>query len=212
VIAVKIRIPEGNSHILLEDKDKCIPPVCFCEKGELLKNGGFETLSFDPSNLFEGWILHSRTIDIGLVRDTGNVYEGSAAASVQTTAPPGNVPTTLILRQYVDVTPGCRYKLKFAERFVTLGQAADSIIPLLVARVIYQDRNLNEYELLSIPIQKTEADAEYNLHEQIADLPVPCDVPGIIVQFSFYISDAPGSVWNLDAVSLQAVAKTSACC
>lgn len=191
--------------------EKCIPPVCFCEKGELLVNGGFETPSFDPSDLFEGWKLHSRTLDINLVRDTVNVYKGSAAASVQTTAPPGNTPSTLVLRQYVDVTPGCLYKLKFAERLVTLGQA-DTVIPLMVARVIYLDRNLNEYELLSIPIQKTEADAEYNLHEQITDRPVPCDVPGIIVQFSFYITDAPGSAWNLDAVSLVSVTKISACC
>jgi len=217
VIKVKIKKPENNcffenNAICCPNPEKCIAPVCFCEKGELLKNGGFETLSFDPSNLFAGWVLYSRTADIGLVRDTSNVYEGNAAASVQTTAPPGSVPTTLILRQYVNVKAGCRYKLKFAERLVTLGQAVDSITPLLVARVIYLDRNLNEYELLSIPIQKTEIDLEYNLHEQIADLPVPCDVPGIIVQFSFYISDAPGSVWNLDAVSLKSVTNTSACC
>jgi hypothetical protein len=83
---------------------------------------------------------------------------------------------------------------------------------LLIARVVYLDRNLNEYELLNIPIQKTAVDDKYNLHEQIADLPVPCDVPGIIVQFSFYIIDTPNSVWNLDAVSLQAVSRTSACC
>jgi hypothetical protein len=201
-----------NIAICSANQKKCIAPVCFCETGELLKNGGFETPSFNPFELFEGWVLYSRTLDIGLVRTTVNVYEGSAAASVQTNAPPGNVPTTLILRQYVDATPGCLYKLKFAERFVTMGQAADSIFPLLVASVIYLDRNLNEYKLLSIPIQKTEADAEYNLHEQIADLPVPCDVPGIIVQFSFYISDAPGSVWNLDAVSLESVTRNSACC
>jgi hypothetical protein len=211
VIDVKIRIPGGNSLILPEDKDKCLPKVCFCETGELLKNGEFETPSFDLFELFAGWIVHSRTLDIELVRDTENVYEGSVAASVRTTAPPGNVPSTLVLRQYVDVTPGCLYRMKFAERLVTFNQT-DSIIPLLVARVVYLDRTFNEYELLSIPIQKTEEDDVYNLHEQIADLPVPCDVPGIIVQFSFYITDAPGSVWNLDAVSLQALSKTSACC
>jgi hypothetical protein len=214
VIDVKIRKTEKNSlyeNICSANQGKCIPPVCICEKGELLKNGGFETPSFNPFELFKGWILHSRTLDIVLVRDTVNVYEGSVAASVQTTAPPGAVPSTLILRQYVDVAPGCLYKLKFAERLVTLHQA-DTTTPLMVARVIYLDRNLNEYELLSIPIQKTEADAGYNLHEQITDRPVPCDVPGIIVQFSFYITDAPGSVWNLDAVSLKSVTKTSACC
>jgi hypothetical protein len=193
-------------------KKKCIPPICFCETGELLINGGFEIPSFDPFELFAGWILHSRTLDIDLVRDTVDVYRGSAAASVRITAPPGVVPSTLILRQYVDVTPGCLYRLQFAERLVALGEGGNNSIPLLIARLVYLDRTLNEYELLNITIQKTEADAQYNLHEQIADHPVPCDVPGIIVQFSFFINDAPESVWNLDAVSLQAISKTSACC
>jgi hypothetical protein len=217
---MKIIIPGGDSQYNYNGKDKsisptgkekCIPQACFCETGELLKNGGFETPSPSPFELFAGWILHSRTLDIILVKDTVNVYEGNAAASVRTTAPPGVGPSILIVRQYVDVTPGCLYRLKFAERMVTfIGD--DGHLPVLVARVVYLDRNLNEYELLNIPIQKTEADAEYNLHEQTADLPVPCDIPGIIVQFSFYITDAPGSVWNLDDVSLQSVCRISACC
>jgi len=193
-----------------KNKDRCIPPVCFCETGELLENGGFEIPSPDPFELFAGWVVHARTLDIELVRDTQNVYEGSAAASVRTIAPPGNITSTLVLRQYVDVTPGCLYKLQFAERLVTF--EPDTLIPLLVARIIYLDRNLNEYELLNIPIQKSVEEDEYNLHQHVAELPVPCDVPGIIVQFSFYITDAPGTVWNLDAVSLEAVSETSACC
>ncbi len=192
-------------------REKCIPPACFCERGELLKNGGFETLSPNPFELFAGWILQSRTLDIGLTQATVNVYQGNSAASVQTTAPPVVGVSILVLRQYVDVTPGCLYRLKFAERMVTF-VGDDGHLPLLVARVVYLDRNLNEYELLNIPIQKTAADTEYNLHEQTTNLPVPCDVPGIVVQFSFYITDAPGSVWNLDAVSLQSVARISACC
>ncbi|MGI6406354.1 MAG: hypothetical protein ACOX2E_07885 [Syntrophaceticus sp.] len=202
---------DGHVNLSRKDKKKCLPKICFCEKGELLKNGGFETPGFDPLEVFAGWTVYSRTPDIELVRDTENVYKGCAAASIRTSSPSGPVPSTLVLRQYVNVTPGCLYRLKFAERFVTLGQT-DSIIHLLIARVVYLDRNLNEYELLNIPIQKTAVDDKYNLHEQIADLPVPCDVPGIIVQFSFYIIDTPNSVWNLDAVSLQAVSRTSACC
>ena len=67
-----------------KNKDKCIPPVCFCENGELLENGGFEIPSPDPFELFAGWVVHARTLDIELVRDTQNVFEGSAAASVRT--------------------------------------------------------------------------------------------------------------------------------
>lgn len=197
--------------ISLKEKEKCMPKICFCENGELLKNGGFETPSFDPFGVFAGWIVHGRTLDIELVRDTENVYKGRAAASVRTTSPSGPFTSTLVLRQYVNVTPGCLYRLKFAERLVTFGQT-DGNVHLLIARLVYLDGRQNEYELLNIPIQKTAADEKYNLHEQIADLPVPCDVPGIIVQFSFYIIDTPGSVWNLDAVSLQAVSRISACC
>ncbi len=191
--------------------EKCIPQVCFCERGELLKNGGFEIPGPNQLDLFASWLLQAHTPDIDLFRDTVNVYQGNAAASVQTNDLPIVGASTLILRQHVDVTPGCLYNLKFAERMVTfIGD--NGHLPLLAARVVYLDRIHNEYELLNITIQKTAADEEYNLHEQTADLPVPCDVPGIIVQFSFYITDAPGSVWNLDAVSLQSVAQISACC
>ncbi|MGI6485058.1 MAG: hypothetical protein ACOX15_01740 [Tepidanaerobacteraceae bacterium] len=191
-------------------RDKCIPEICFCETGELLKNGGFETPSFNPNELFAGWRLHSITPNtIDFVRDTENVYKGSTAASVRTTQQAG--PAVLVLRQYVDVTPGCLYRLKFAERLVAFNQTTDRV-PLLIASLVYLDRVLNEYELLSIYIQKKKADAEYYLHEQTADFPVPCNVPGIIVQFSFFTTDTPGSVWNLDAVSLRAVSKASACC
>lgn len=198
-----------NKAVSSKNKDKCIPPVCFCETGELLENGGFEIPSPDPFELFAGWVVHARTLDIELVRDTQNVYEGTAAASVRTTAPPGNITSTLVLRQYVDVTPGCLYQLQFAERLVTF--EPDTVLPLLVASIIYLDRSLNEYELISIPILKSVEDAEFNVHQHVAEIAVPCEVPAIIVQFSFYITNAPGTVWNLDAVSLEAVSGTSAC-
>jgi len=192
-------------------REKCIPQVCFCERGELIRNGGFEIPGPNRLDLFASWLLQARSPDIDLFRDTENVYQGNAAASVQTNALPIFGVSTLILRQYVDVTPGCLYKLKFAERMVTfIGDSGH--LPLLAARVVYLDRIHKQYELLNITIQKTGADEEYNLHEQTADLPVPCDVPGIIVQFSFYIENAPGSMWNLDAVSLQPVERISACC
>lgn len=193
-----------------KNKDRCIPPVCFCETGEVLVNGGFETPGVVPFVPFAGWDVFARTLDIELVRDTQNVFEGNVAASVRTGVP--LVPTSiLVLRQYVDVTPGCLYQLQFAERLVSFPEP-DSILPLLVASLIYLDRSLNEYELISIPILKSEQDAEFNVHQHVAELAVPCEVPAIIVQFSFYITNAPGTVWNLDAVSLQAVSPASACC
>jgi hypothetical protein len=201
---------DKNKTVSSKHKDKCIPPVCFCETGEVLVNGNFEIPGVAPFDPFAGWEVHARTLDIELVRDTQNVFESSVAASVRTGEP--LVPTSiLILRQYVDVTPGCLYQLQFAERLVSF-TGDDTVLPLLVASVIYMDRSLNEYDLLSIPILKSEEDPEFNVHQHVAEIAVPCEVPAIIVQFSFYITNAPGTVWNLDAVSLQAVSATSACC
>jgi hypothetical protein len=116
----------------------------------------------------------------------------------------------LQLRQNVTVTPGCLYRLKFAERLGALG-TVDTILPILIARIFYVYQGF-EYDLLNLPIQKEAADRRYILHNQVAELPVPCNVSGIVVQFEFFITDSGGSIWNLDAVSLRAVSEISACC
>jgi hypothetical protein len=100
--------------------------------------------------------------------------------------------------------------LKFAERLVALG-TVDTILPTLIARIFYIYQGF-EYDLLNLPIQKEAADRRYILHNQVAELPVPCNVSGIVVQFEFFITDSGGSIWNLDAVSLRAVSEISACC
>lgn len=194
-----------------KNKDRCIPPVCFCETGDVLVNGGFEIPGIVPFVPFADWDVFARTLDMELVRDTQNVFEGNVAASIRAGEPLVLPTSVLILRQYVDLTPGCLYQLQFAERLVSFLES-DTVLPLLVASIIYLDRSLNEYELISIPILKSEEDTEFNVHQHVAEIAVPCEVPGIIVQFSFYITNAPGTVWNLDAVSLQAVSATSACC
>lgn len=193
-----------------KDRDKCLPPVCFCETGELIRNGGFEIPGFEPGRVFSDWRLGLSTEPINLFRTTDNVYEGNAAASVQTTVTPMVETKILQLRQNVTVTPGCLYRLKFAERLVTLG-TVDTFLPTLIASIYYVYQGF-EYNLLSLPIQKTAVDRRFVLHNQKADLPVPCNVSGIVVQFEFIITDNGGSIWNLDAVSLRAVSRLSDCC
>lgn len=147
---------------------------------------------------------------INLSMTTDNVYEGNSAANIQTTATPTPDSRRLQLRQNVIVTPGCLYRLKFAERLVALGDIGTDL-PTLVARIFYIYQGF-EYDLLNIPIQKSKIDRKYNLHCKAARVPVPCNVSGIIVQFEFFITDSGGTVWNLDDVSLRAQSRTSACC
>lgn len=205
------RSPDGNdAAVRAKDKGICLPPSCYCETGELIRNGGFEIPGFEPGRVFSDWRLGLSSEAVNLVRTTDNVYEGNAAASVQTTATPMVETKILELRQNVTVTPGCLYRLKFAERLVALG-TVDTILPTLIASIFYVYQGF-EYNLLSYPIQKTSVDRRYVLHNQEADLPVPCNVSGIVVQFEFIITDNGGSIWNLDAVSLRSVSRLSDCC
>jgi hypothetical protein len=102
-------------------KEKCLPPSCFCETGELIKNGGFEIPGVEPRQVFSDWSFGLRSEGINLSMTTNNVYEGNSAASIQTTVTPTPDSRSLQLRQNVIVTPGCLYGLKFAERLVALG-------------------------------------------------------------------------------------------
>jgi len=191
--------------------EKCLPPSCFCGRGELIRNRGFEIPSVVPGQVFSGWRLGLSSEGINLSMTTDNVYEGNSAASIQTTVTPTPETKHLELRQNVIVTPGCLYELKFAERLVALGENGTNL-PTLITRIFYISQGFAEFDLLNKPIQKTKIDRKYNLHLMAARVPVPCNVSGIIVQFEFFITDSGGTVWNLDAVSLRALSKISACC
>jgi hypothetical protein len=208
-----IPIDDKNGDYLTiypKDKGKCLPPSCFCEIGELIRNGGFEIPGVEPGQVFSDWRLGLSSESINISMTFENVYEGDSAASIQTTATPTPESKLLQLRQNIIVTPGCLYRLKFAERLVALGNI-DTVLPVLVARIFYVYQGF-EYDLLNKPIKKSQIDTKYNLHREEARVPVPCNVSGVVVQFEFFITDSGGSVWNLDAVSLRAVSKTSACC
>ncbi|HQE23965.1 MAG TPA: hypothetical protein PLM20_08700 [Syntrophomonadaceae bacterium] len=145
-----------------------------------------------------------------VVRTTTDVYRGNSAASIQTNVLPQPILRTVRLRQSVTVTPGCLYKLKFAERLVALGNLGTDL-PALIARIYYVYQGF-QYDLLNAAIQKTQIDKKYHLHSEKAGLPVPCNVSAIFVQFEFFLPSTGGDIWNLDAVSLQSVKNTSVCC
>lgn len=193
-----------------KDKERCLPPSCFCETGELIRNGGFEIPGVEPLQVFSDWGLGAISEGMNLSMTTNNVYQGNSAASIQTTATPSPASRRLYLRQNLIVTPGCLYRLVFAERLVALGDIGAEL-PTLIARIFYLSQGF-EYDLLNKPIQKSIIDRRYNLHSEAARVPIPCNVSGVIVQFEFYITDSGGTVWNLDAVSLRALSRTSACC
>jgi len=116
--------PDNNNYYVTSSKtfEKCLPPSCYCERGELIKNGGFEIPSVVPDQVFSYWSLGMSSEGINLLMTTDNVYEGNSAASIQTTVTPTPETKFLQLRQNVIVTPGCLYELKFAERLVALGE------------------------------------------------------------------------------------------
>lgn len=192
-----------------KDKEKCLPPSCFCETGELIRNGEFEIPGVELGQLFADWESLAAP-ESNVVRTTTNVYQGNSAASIQTNVLPQPILRTVLLRQNVTLTPGCLYKLMFAERLVALGTLGADL-PTIIARIFYVYQGL-QYDLLNTAIQKTNIDGTYNLHNVTAELPVPCNVSGVIVQFEFYLPSTGGDVWNLDAVSLRAQSKISACC
>jgi hypothetical protein len=195
--------------VCTKDKKKCLPPSCFCETGDLIRNRGFEKPGVEPGRVFAYWNALPAP-ESRVVRTTTNVYQGNSAASIETNVLPQPVTRSVLLRQNVTVTPGCLYRLKFAERLVALGNPGAGL-PTLIARIFYVYQGF-QYNLLNKAIQKTEIDRKYDLHSVTAGLPVPCNVSGVIVQFEFYLPGTGGDVWNLDAVSLRAVSKTSACC
>lgn len=200
---------ENRIIVSAKDKEKCLPPSCFCEKGVLIKNGGFEVPGVEPGRVFADWEALPAP-ETSVVRTSTNVYQGNSAASIRTTVFPQPITRTVRLLQNVTVTPGCLYSLKFAERLVALGNN-DTALQSLIARIFYVFQGF-QYDLLNTTIQKSTIDRKYQLHSEKSKLPVPCNVSGVIVQFDFFITGTGPAEWNLDAVSMRAISKISACC
>ncbi len=199
-----------NNQITVFTKgDRCLPISCCCATEELIRNGGFEIPGVQTGAQFANWAAFPSS-DSSVVRTNTNVYQGYSAASIETNVLPEPVTRTILLFQPVTVTPGCLYRLAFAEKLVASG-TIDTDLLTLIARVTYLYQG-SEFALLTETIQKSGADAKYNLHITAAKFPVPCNVSGVLVQFDFIMPGLGGAVWNLDAVSLRAISKTSVCC
>jgi hypothetical protein len=183
---------DNANHVKIEiDSSKCrCISECPCESEELMKNGGFEMLSADQTQTFAEWrtvnplsnTIVSRT-PIGMVPV---VYEGVNSAWF-ITEPTELEQHSISLQQNVTVTPGCIYRFSFAENLIT----ATDFTPSLIGRVFYTDSAGSQFDLISIPIQKDINSSNFNrgyaFHQKTADIPVPCDVSKVTVQF---ISDA----------------------
>lgn len=191
-------------------------PICSCERRELVRNGGFEILSPNsPSQTFENWTVVNQ--NAAVVNNSINVvYEGLSAASFSSNFIDFPSSQSVSLRQAITATPGCIYRLSFAENFFSRSPNSGNT-PRLIGRVFYVDKGGNEVDLINVAIARidegADADKGYTYHEKTADVPVPCDVSELIVQFDYLVTDDLGkTIWLLDGVSLRAVFSSSACC
>ena len=191
---------------------------CSCETGELIKNGSFEVASAEPGFPFQYW--EEINPDFARVANepvlTNIAYEGLAAARFDSLTTVTEEDKSVALQQTVIVTPGCSYKLSFAENLLAKGNGTAAAIPFLTARVLYVDNFGNDVDLIIIPIAKFSQDHDPNrgftFHQAATDVPVPCDVAELIVRFEYFENSTTGSSWLLDGVSLRAVFPISACC
>jgi hypothetical protein len=191
---------------------------CNCESQELIKNGGFEIPSAEPTYPFQYWQEvnpdNARVANEPVL--TNIPYEGLSAARFDSLTTVEEENKSVTLQQTVIATPGCIYKLSFAENLLIKGNGTAAAIPFLTARVIYIDNFGNAVDLIILPIIKFSAnndpDRGYTFHEATADVSVPCDVSELIVRFDYFENSTAGSSWLLDGVSLRAVSPTSVCC
>jgi hypothetical protein len=210
-------VNNNDNHVKIEiDRSLCCCPTPGypCESEELINNGGFEVLSADQTQAFAGWktvnplsnTIVTRT-PVGMVPVA---YEGINSAWF-ITEPSEVEQHSISLQQNVTVTPGCIYRFGFAENLIT----AEYFTPSLIGRVFYTDGTGNQFDLINIPIEKNINQSNFNrgysFHQQTANIPIPCDVSKVTVQFDFSVRDGGGTVWLLDGVSLRAVSSVSSC-
>jgi len=184
----------------------------------LVKNGGFEARGTKPGSPFQYW----KEVNPNLARVnndpalTNIAYEGLSAARFESMDTVNEENKSVTLQQTVTVTPGCIYKLSFAENLLFKGNGTAAAVPTLTARLIYMDNAGNPVDLVVVPIfkfsQEHDPNRGYTFHEAVAYAPVPCDVTELIVRFDYFENSTTGSIWLLDGVSLRAAFSVSACC
>ncbi len=205
---------DNQVKIEIDSLNCCCNPKCPCESGELVRNGSFEMISANATQPFVDWRVLNALSNTIVSRVPINVapvaYEGVHSAWFITE--PSELEQHFIsLQQNVTVTPGCIYRFSFAENLLT----ASDFTPSLTGRVFYTDGAGSQFDLISIFIEKdiniSNIDRGYTFHQKTADIPVPCDVSRVTVQFDFSVRDDGGTIWLLDGVSLRAVSCASSC-
>jgi hypothetical protein len=206
-----------DNHLQIEINGPKYCPIseCPCESGELIKNGGFEMRNADRTQVFAYWRAVNQISDTTVNDESLTpVYEGFRAAQFQTNPSPAEL-HAISLQQHVTVTPGCIYQFSFAEKFLG-GPGGAEFEPSLIGRVYYTDSAGSQFDLIIIAIAKANIpnniDKGYTFHQKTADIPVPCDVSKVTVQFDFTITEDTGGIrWLLDGVSLRAISSASSC-
>jgi hypothetical protein len=142
-------------------------------------------------------------------------YEGNFAAIFISSATVNAQLKRVALRQIVPVTPGCILELSFAENFLARGESSGNT-PRLIGRVFWVNDSGTEFDLIYVPIAKTGGENDENkgyiFHKRTADIPVPCNVSNVYLEFEFSVTNTGNTQWLLDTVQLRALPWESACC
>ncbi len=193
-----------------EDTTECRVRKCACETTELVKNGGFEVPG-DDENTFKFWTIEiaKPEKELASIGATDDSYEGVVAAQFSTE------PTNELknkrgrIFQDVKVTPGCLYRLSFAENLEANGTGFT--FGELTARVFHTDPAFNQFDLIRVFIRVDSTgpiNTGFKFHQAVASIPVPAGVSTVTVEFSFVIRDRAtqgqgDDEWMIDGVSLR---------
>lgn len=204
----------NSSYILCKPKScsYCTnKSACFCPPTELVRNGGFEEAGVE--DLFVYWQFTGTTTRLN---DSIVKNDGKRAAAIVSEGSAGVTNKIGRLYQNVPVTPGCLLQLSYADNFFTEGTTFGSLN--IIARVFYGEvfSPSTQVELLRLETeyQSVEVGTGFRFHSKIADVPVPCNIPFVTVDFTFIARDlgTPNSTsWLLDSVSLRAVSPECSC-
>ena len=213
----------NNSYIVCKPKpNKCSGSTCTHQRSELIRNGGFEIGGV--TGTFRDWSADSYVF-AGIFPST-NSYDGRFSAGFQTNISPRMMRKSARLFQNVTVTPGSLLQLSFAAEFGTAGTNYTDLN--IVARVYYGNPDAgssNQIELIRVEIDydgdeilritpNNQFSQGFAFYQKVADVPVPCNVSNVTVEFTFIANDTSNEVntrWYLDEVSLRAVSPICNC-
>ena len=197
-------------------KDDCAVGQDICQPGNLVRNGGFEDISGSVDSPFLYWRQIPETGGQAFIEPRSDTsYEGAFAAIFISSATALAEFKSVSLRQIVPVTPGCRLELSFAENFLERGESSGTTPGLspgsIGSMTAAPSLTLSMFPLLKVDGENDE-DKGYSFHKRTADIPVPCSVSSVYVEFEFSVTNTGNTQWLLDSVQLRSVPWESVCC